>query len=242
MLERQVRIFASSGQPDEEGWAESIIGNIIKPVIAKFGDRIPLFWFSRYAILMPDREEPTEEELNDIGDCAFWKIPKECRVPGKFHRSIRFRFSVENNSKKQVEDFIVYKVASSTACISGIIEYSSLVDLGGDRFAGPSCQDTRGRSILVFKYLNSICRLVLDYLYKNRDIYKIEENDQLNLNPDKTAFQSLHHLLCNITGVPTFVPCSIDSGAANITIGVTTLSIAKISSNPGVVYRVPVQF
>ena len=63
---RQTRIFAPhEGLFANARWAETVIGRIIKPVVANFLDALKWYWFTRYV-------QPPE---GDTGDCNFDQIP-----------------------------------------------------------------------------------------------------------------------------------------------------------------------
>ncbi len=65
--------------------------------------------------------------------------------------------------------------------------------------------------------MNSICRLFIDYLVpETGDRWRFEENGDLLQNPAKNAFQSLHHLFCNITEVPLDVLVGIKGGQFHV--------------------------
>jgi hypothetical protein len=74
-------------------------------------------------------------------------------------------------------------------------------DLGTDRFLSSDRRDkiSDDRALLVIKYLNSICDLYIDNLIKKADGYWELERSNNNENPLGNNFESLAHLLANIT-------------------------------------------
>jgi len=59
------------------------------------------------------------------------------------------------------------------------------------------------RSRLVFGFLHSTSALYFDGLVADGRHWKVEKNDDALQNPEGSGFESLLHLLCNITQVPT---------------------------------------
>jgi hypothetical protein len=80
----------------------------------------------------------------------------------------------------------------------------TIASFGNDnRQAGRSEQ----RAILVISYFMSISKLVIDALAgpDAQGRFHLESNDDNVQNPRGSTFQSLLHLFCNITNVPTDV-------------------------------------
>ncbi len=59
------------------------------------------------------------------------------------------------------------------------------------------------RSQLVFGFLHSTSALYFDGLVQDGAHWKAEKNDDAAQNPEGSGFESLLHLLCNVTQVPT---------------------------------------
>jgi hypothetical protein len=204
MSYRQTRIFAPPTVPfATEAWAETIVGCIIAPVIAEAQD-LEWFWFSRYVCR-------TEGALDD---CDITMISCDCRPPNRSSRSVKFRYSIADDRREAFEEQCRNRINNSGCCISDFRPYEFLEDLGSDRHIGGARTEARrqNRAQLVAELYHSISRLVLDALEgpDNNGRFALEHNggDQ---NPLGSSFESLHHLFCNITGVPLSVLISRDS-------------------------------
>lgn len=74
-------------------------------------------------------------------------------------------------------------------------------DLGHSRFLSQNSKsDSPKRAALVLKYLNSIALLLIDNVQKRQDGYWELETSTDNENPLGNNFESLAHLLANMTG------------------------------------------
>jgi hypothetical protein len=81
---------------------------------------------------------------------------------------------------------------------------------GGDRFIFAEANTTEriNRAQKVAYFMDATVRLMLDMLVQTESgIWRFEHNTH-EQNPYGSAFESLHHLFCNATNVPTIV--SID--------------------------------
>ncbi len=79
-------------------------------------------------------------------------------------------------------------------------------DLGWERFCPQDFTDTQkqARAELILTLMHATCQLVLSCLRGTPgDYWGIEPNSQKGLNPEGSVFESLHHLFCNSTRVPT---------------------------------------
>jgi hypothetical protein len=194
-------------QTESADWAETLIGRVIQPLTTEFTEQLQWFWFSRYVCLI-------ETQGEDRGDCDFNAIPDDFKqaFPGTNHpghRSLRFRFEVEDDHQEAFEARLHELIAQHGYAISDLRDYGLFGDLGGDRFLGVENQQP-GRDIqrarLVAHLFQDISQLVIDTLVgpdpANR--FHIERNLQQQ-NPNGSTFESLHHLFCNITLVPVSV-------------------------------------
>lgn len=197
---RETAIFVPTAAPfDGETWAEGVLGNIVRPVV-RVESGLSWFWFTRYA-------QPRAESEGGEGTA----IPRSFAVDGLF-RSVRFRYAVPSDGVEAFErrtDELAEAVGART---SDVRDYDWLLDLGADRFAGAAPSPARTlRAHLVADFLCSLCRLALDCLAGPDEAarYRFEENFTRS-NPNGSPFESLHHLFCNITAVPTSVLVSGD--------------------------------
>ncbi len=202
MVIRQFRVFVRSNESLED-WAETLIGKVFCPLVDEFSDNLEWFWFSRYASVN-----------GDIDDCDFNQIPEDFLLhqqdSKKYHRSMRFRFSIPNDKQVVFEKRAHVIIQNEGYYISDIRDYDHVKDLAQDRFLGNENRrpQNRGqRAILVAYLFCAIARLVIDALVgpDGKGRFRMERNDVHSENPKDSSFQSLHHLFCNITNVPTDV-------------------------------------
>lgn len=93
--------------------------------------------------------------------------------------------------------------------ISDIRDYDEVADTGSNRHLGVEHR-VLGRKIsrarLVTELYHSISKLVIDALVPDANgRYRLETNDDTRQNPHRSTFETLHHVFCNITEVPTCV-------------------------------------
>lgn len=203
MAYRQTRIFAPYSSPFlDQWWAETIIGHIIKPLVTS-GIHLNWFWFSRYV----------SPRSGDVGDCDINQIPEIYGIyPGNqnpqysdLYRSIRFRYSVPNNFQDEFESQAMRFIEHAGCAVSDFRDYDFLGDLGGPRFIENNVSQVRKeeRANLVVDYLHSISKLIVDCIevLHTTEGFALEKSTSME-NPNGSIFESLHHLLCNMTNVP----------------------------------------
>lgn len=200
---RQTRVFVPSNEPETD-WAETLIGRVFRPLAEEFAGVLEWSWFSRYACL----------ENLDSGDCQIASIPDEFKLvlePGgpRFHRSMRFRFNVTDDSQAIFERRAQELINTHGYHVSDFRGYNFVDDTGSDRFLGTENRQpgrAEHRAVLATNFYSAISRLVIDALVgpDKNGRFQMEQNDEPN-NPDGSTFQSLLHLFCNMTNVPTSV-------------------------------------
>jgi hypothetical protein len=192
--------FRSPSIPFEnQFWAETLVGSIVAPL----SNQTKWFWFSRYWA-------PKEV---DTGDCDINLIPDEFGIDqngtivgatGVF-RSLRFRYEFSDEQINGFETTLRELIETHHCVISDFRAYMYLDDLGGDRFIGGERTQQRRleRAELMTKYLCDTCQLFIHCLQgPDQDgRFQLEMSDS-NQNPHGSIFESVHHLLCNITNVP----------------------------------------
>jgi len=199
-LKRQTRIFVPLTEPfNTAQWAETVIGGIIAPVVSEKEQGLEWFWFSRYDCTA----------RIDSADCDINKIPREFMdSQSNNFKSVRFRYSIEDKYFKEFEEHLKNKVLEAGCSVSDFRDYDFLGDLGSNRHIGGERIDERKqqRAYLVAKLYDAISRIVIHALTgpDDKGIYRIEHNDDKQ-NPLGSSFETLHHLFCNITAVPTRV-------------------------------------
>lgn len=203
MSVRQTRVFVQSNEPPED-WAETIIGRVFRPLITEFRESLQWFWFSRYGA-----------PADDSGDCNIAQIPANYKQPLQpggdgFHRSMRFRFSIDDERQEAFEQRGQELINAGGYCISDFRPYDYVADTGNHRFLGTENRHagrSEQRAVLVTHFFSDISRLVIDALVgpNDQNRYQLESNDDQLQNQRGSTFQSLLHLFCNITNVPTDV-------------------------------------
>lgn len=203
MSVRQTRIFVPAGEPETD-WAETLVGRVLRPLTAEFAEPLDWFWFSRYGA-----------PADDSGDCDIAKIPVRYKQPLEAgaddrHRSLRFRFAIADDRLAAFEQRARQLIAAHDYCISDFRPYDCVGDTGSHRFLGvENRQPNRAaqRARLVTQFYLATCRLLIDALVGPDEggRYRLETNDDAYANPRGSSFQSIHHLFCNITSVPTDV-------------------------------------
>lgn len=210
MQSLQTRIFVLPQEPHET-FVETLVGRTIAPLCQVFSAALKWFWFTRYTQIIG---QPGE----DRGDCDFDAIPPQYKLGfvgnPPLHRSVRFRFGVIDDAAQEVVQSLGNLIAANGYAHSGVIEWNQLNDAGSGRFlATENTTPARQvqRAALVTEYYYSICRLFSDALVgpDENNCFRLETNSH-EQNPNKSTFESLHHIFCNITEPPLDV--LIDTG------------------------------
>jgi hypothetical protein len=197
MAIRQTRVFVRSDEPNDD-WAETLIGRVFGPLTAEFAASLQWCWFPRYV-------SPADES----GDCEIAQIPAEYKEGG-LHRSMRFRFSIADADQASFERRGQELVSSNGYQVFDFRAYDHVADRGNNRFLGTEYRhDGRNelRALLITHFFMAVSRLTIDALVgpSEQGRFRLESNDDQLQNPRGSTFQSLLHLFCNITNVPTDV-------------------------------------
>ena len=220
MTSRQARIFVPSTDA-LEGWLETLLGTVVKPVVSKYSAQIEWFWFSRNC-------SPIQGPAADLGDCDFsalppnFKRPLDAAGPG-MQRSMRFRYKLHLESTPQFEQDFTTLLSNHGYGCSGCLDYDFVEDLGGDRFTSTEHRPGNGRgerAQLVVHALMAVSRIVLHSLVGPDPAgrYGTETNDSAE-NPEGSSFESLHHMVCNITSPPLSATLCQDPSGAQLFLG-----------------------
>ena len=197
MAIRQTRIFVPNTVPyDNATWAETLLGRVIRPLVHQHP--IEWYWFSRY-----------DQSLEgDWGDCDKRKVLEaRHRLEWNGHfRSLRLRFRLSDADVQAFEQDGAQSIEDEGCVISDWRDFDPVAHLGGDRFVGEDrdARRRRERAKLVVSFLDAVSKLVLHSLIgpDAEGRFRIESNDDRQQNPLGSSFESIHHLFCNITGVP----------------------------------------
>ena len=195
---KQTRIFLPFDVPyDNDNWAETLIGRIIRPLVQEF-PVLEWFWFSRYA----------EDAQGSGGGCNLAAIPPTFAKNG-IYRSVRFRYSIPDQTVVVFEQRCLELIGAAGCRISDFPNYDHLDDLASQRFVGGDYTPERReqRAIRMAEFLCATSRFIIDALEgpdaDGRFAYEI--NNDVTQNPNRNTFESVHHLFCNMTNVPTDV-------------------------------------
>jgi hypothetical protein len=196
MATRQARIFVPTAKPFDDGdWAETALARVVGPITAS-EQQLDWFWFLRYV-----------SPVTDSADCDISGLPPQCVANG-LHRSIRFRYSLHDDLVSDFEASASEVMRQHRCWISDWRDYGALGELGGNRFCGSNnlVKPSAERAELVAGLLCSVARVVLHCLVPKdgEGRYQMEHNTDSE-NPNHSTFESIHHLFCNMTGVPTTV-------------------------------------
>ena len=118
-------------------------------------------------------------------------------------RDVKFRFSLDDYS--QLEPTVNELTARfGLTDLKDEEEHVWEDDLGGNRFFQTQNSESSKnvRSQLALNYLHSISQVFVDCLSQADDqLYFYQEKNTADNNPHGSIFESLHHLLCNMTDV-----------------------------------------
>lgn len=206
VVDRQVRIFVPSAEP-WENWYPTLLGRVVRPLVSASQLSLPRFWFTRYVVEGPN---------GDIGDCDFDSVPETYKsrpvgVPNEWrlpiHRSIRLRFSVEEQQLPRLTSCLYNFVEHNNYFCSTPLRDYSWNEFGSDRFVGPENKhNTATRIATLSAMMHGFANLVLETLVDDGSgRYRFESNDARELNISGSSFESPHHLYCNSTSVSLIV-------------------------------------
>ncbi|MEI8350784.1 MAG: hypothetical protein WCG36_00585, partial [bacterium] len=159
----QTRIFVPNKPPyDRENWAETTMGQIIAPLLAKFPE-IKWYWFSRYV-------QQTEGGDNDDTDIS--KIAKEYFIEAPnfkspVHRSLRFRFCLPAAKLADFEAAGNKLIKDQGCAIADWREWGFYATKPGENRSTGEITDVKRlneRSELTIQFYQATCTLTLHHL------------------------------------------------------------------------------
>lgn len=191
-----LHIFAPTTQLYGNNWCEQILGSVVKPLYKQYTDGIGWLWATRYWGPYDAQDPP----LNCV-------LPNEYCSDGSY-RYITFRANVMGSLRKEFHERAL-KLVSETGCFSTDWKnYDIVRDLGSNRFVASVANevDRAKRAKLVVQFIDATVTLMLDSLIQDtQGKWTTEPNNDHQQNPHGSYLESVHHLFCNATGVPTFV-------------------------------------
>jgi hypothetical protein len=228
----QIQIFAPATDPYRENWVEQILGTTVKPVYEQYPDDIRWMWVTRYV-------KPYDEEHPPGGS----PLPKTFRL-GRYCRYIWFRVSVARDSRQEILSRAL-RLATDAGCHThpeGWIDFPIVADLGSNRFIrAQAVQHERARRAeLVVRFVDATVKLMLDLLTKAEDGSWHFEPSTHDQNPKGSVFESVHHLFCNATQVPTTVLLS--EADSELRVRTYWMQWLDVSLEPNTVHEVSVKY
>lgn len=193
-----LHVFAPPREPYGANWVEQILGDVVRPILARYADSISWVWMTRYADVYVDSQPPLDVAL-----------PAEFRADGRF-RFLVLRLQINPDDRGAVQTEII-QLARAAGCFTDPrdwIAYDPVADVGGDRFIrNDAAEPERAeRARLVLQFVDATVRLMLHSLVKDPAEHWINEPNMIRAqNPKGSMFESIRHLFCNATGVPTSV-------------------------------------
>jgi hypothetical protein len=195
---QQIQIFAPPVEPYLINWVEQILGTTVRPIYKQYSDDIRWLWVTRYCRPY-DKENPPGGSPLPQSYCS-----DDCC------RYIWFRVSVRQETKDELRNQVL-RYAADSGCHthpSGWVEYHPVADgLGSNRFIrAEATEDERvRRAQLLVHFVDATVKLMLDLLTRAEDGSWHFEPSAHTENPNGSVFESVHHLFCNATQVPTTV-------------------------------------
>jgi len=193
-----LHIFVPSKDPYGKNWVEQVLGTVIKPIVIKYQNHISWLWITRYWNAYNVDKPPRG-----------YALPEQFCIEGKY-RYIKFRLHVDADVRDKLHQEVI-QLAEREKCFTepnGWIAYHPIEDLGSNRFirADASAEERSQRAKLIAYFMDATIRLMLDSLScDDSSKWSLEPNALKEQNRNGSFFESVHHLFCNATGVPTTV-------------------------------------
>jgi hypothetical protein len=191
-----IHLFAPA-QPDRgRNWVEQILGEVVKPIVDAFRSDIQWVWVTRYSGRYDTSALPLGAHLSP--DFIF----------NGYYRFVVIRIMAHAAVVANIQAQVIEKATRAGCYIhpDGWITYDFVKDLGSDRFIRPDAAsvERERRADLVARFVYATLQLMLDSLVTDQHgSWMIENNADEAQNPRGSYFQSVHHLYCNVTNVPT---------------------------------------
>lgn len=191
-------IFAPDREPFGMNWVEQILGAVVRPLQQRYTSDIRWLWATRYVGSYDAKAPP-----------GGYALPQEYHSDGHY-RFLLFRMSLTDAWRREAREEGL-KLAAQAGCFTnptGWTEYDVVMNLGSVRFvtraAATSVRVERARLIAAF--VDATVRLVLAALEQDADgKWTSELTGFIGENPHGSFLESVHHIFCNLTGVPTAV-------------------------------------
>ena len=200
-----LHIFVPSNEVFGGNWVEPILGTMVKPLLNEFNDLIDWVWVTRYCGEYDPASPPMKLE-----------VPEQYLL-NRFYRYVGFRLNSAPDSRDQIHDRAI-QLSEDAGCLVNPRQwnpYDFVGDLGSNRFImSDATQGERlARAKLVARFVDSVVRLYLDSIVSDQaGKWTLESNAVREQNPNGSLFESVHHLMCNSTRVPTSVKLTVRAG------------------------------
>jgi hypothetical protein len=209
----QIWVFVPWSLPyDQTNWVEQILGEIVLPVMNEYSFQIDAVWMTRYIDSMS--REPYQG--------LHQPFLRQQQDGQEFWRHVKLRFLLTGEPTLFKSQFLTLIREAGCIAPSGWQDYDLVDDLGQKRFVEPqaSYDERVERAYLVFRFIDATTRLMLDAIRKDvNGLWHLEENEDKQGNPEGSFFQSLHHLFCNATNVPTLANLGFLLPSGNVSWG-----------------------
>jgi len=226
-----LHIFVPTMDPFADNWVEQVLGAVIKPIVDKYQQHISWLWITRYSNIYNADEPPRG-----------YVLPEQFRTNGRY-RFVVFRLHSDEDVRDELHQEAIL-LAEGEQCYpepNGWLPYDPIEDLGSDRFArADATNEVRSeRARLIAFFVDATIRLMLHSLSSDDSgKWSLEPNALNEQNPKGSLFESVHHLFCNATGVPTTV--LVGGEWTSLQIGTYWMGHIVLAGNEGQEIRVEV--
>jgi hypothetical protein len=192
-----LHIYVPLEQPYGDNWVEQVLGEVVRPVYEQFKGEIEWMWITRYSGSYDHNTPPP------YGDA----LPDRYRSNG-YYRFVLFRANVSSTTNAAFQRQVIEHAEQAVCFVEpGWVDYDIVKDLGSDRFirADADQEERATRADLIAQFINATVKVMLDMLAVDESGRWMWEPSVHEQNPNGSVFESVHHLFCNATNVPTTV-------------------------------------
>jgi len=196
VIEREASIYV---KPQGTYWATTVLGELAATIT---GAAFDWCWVTKYGL--PWTADPTHHNVP-----VSFKVLENGAELGVFVK-LRYRSADPTAFETQVR-----QVAARCGWHAVFADYDLVADLGTDRFLAQEQGGTptrrRQRAERLVAFLHETLLLALDTLVKDGNDWRFEHSTHQE-NPTGTTFQSVVHLVCNLTDARTQAAVRTSSG------------------------------
>lgn len=188
-------VYVPPEQPYGDNWVEQVLGEVVRPVYERFKTKIDWLWITRYSGPY-DRNQAPWHGAN---------LPERYRSKGHY-RYVLFRMNTFSQGDDEVHKQAI-ELSQQAGCYieQGWTDYDMKRDLGSNRFNRVDAGDEgrAGRAEMIARLIDATVKVMLDMLVVDDTGRWTLEPSIHEQNPNGSVFESIHHLFCNTTNVPT---------------------------------------